>query len=82
LGNPAHLARFVYSVRVLGSTHVDPLILRGTETVGKPGPERLTFEYVKIDLHLYGAGFYYIPGTDTCIKIGGSVRVQTDLQPR
>ena len=23
---------------------------------------------------LYGAGFYYIPGTDTCLKIGGWVR--------
>src|SRR5258705_7508619 len=30
-------------------------------------------EYVKI-CNLYGAGFYYIPGTDTCIKIGGYVR--------
>ena len=27
-------------------------------------------QYVKI-CSLYGAGFYYIPGTDTCIKIGG-----------
>ncbi len=27
-------------------------------------------EYVRI-CSLYGAGFYYIPGTDTCIKIGG-----------
>ena len=35
-------------------------------------------EYVKI-CTLYGAGFYYIPGTDTCIKIGGYVRVQVDL---
>jgi hypothetical protein len=26
---------------------------------------------------LYGAGFYYIPGTDTCMKIGGYVRVDT-----
>jgi hypothetical protein len=25
---------------------------------------------------LYGAGFYYIPGTDTCIKIGGFVRTE------
>ena len=24
---------------------------------------------------LYGAGFYYIPGTDTCLKIGGWARV-------
>ena len=23
---------------------------------------------------LYGAGFYYIPGTDTCLKVGGWVR--------
>ncbi|MBH5371651.1 porin [Bradyrhizobium glycinis] len=30
-------------------------------------------EYVKI-CSLYGAGFYYIPGTDTCIKFGGYVR--------
>src|SRR5262245_9848763 len=30
-------------------------------------------EYVKI-CDAYGAGFYYIPGTDTCIKVGGYVR--------
>jgi len=30
-------------------------------------------EYVKI-CSLYGAGFYYIPGSDTCIKLGGYVR--------
>jgi hypothetical protein len=26
---------------------------------------------------LYGAGFYYIPGTDTCLKVGGWVRYET-----
>src|SRR6478672_5204521 len=31
--------------------------------------------YVKI-CSLYGDGFYYIPGTDTCIKIGGFVRAE------
>ncbi|QQO23704.1 porin [Bradyrhizobium diazoefficiens] len=30
-------------------------------------------EYVKV-CSLYGAGFYYIPGTDTCIKLSGYVR--------
>jgi len=30
-------------------------------------------EYVKI-CTLYGDGFYYIPGSDTCIKFGGYVR--------
>jgi len=32
-------------------------------------------EYVKV-CSLYGAGFYYIPGTDTCIRIGGYVRAE------
>ncbi|MCA6110237.1 porin [Bradyrhizobium cenepequi] len=31
-------------------------------------------EYVKV-CSLYGAGFWYIPGTDTCMKIGGYLRV-------
>jgi hypothetical protein len=35
-------------------------------------------EYVKI-CSLYGAGFYYMPGTDTCIKLGGYVRADTTL---
>jgi len=35
-------------------------------------------EYVKV-CSLYGAGFFYIPGTDTCIKIGGAVRVQAEF---
>jgi hypothetical protein len=30
--------------------------------------------YVKI-CSLYGDGFYYIPGTDTCLKLGGYLRV-------
>jgi len=32
-------------------------------------------EYVKV-CSLYGAGFYYIPGTDICMKVGGYVRFQ------
>ena len=35
-------------------------------------------EYVKI-CSLYGAGFYYIPGTDICLKIGGYVRAEYGL---
>ncbi|MDB5653793.1 MAG: Porin [Tardiphaga sp.] len=35
-------------------------------------------EYVKV-CSLYGAGFYYIPGTDTCLKIGGYIRVDTSI---
>ena len=35
-------------------------------------------EYVKI-CSLYGAGFYYMPGTDTCIKFGGYLRADAVL---
>src|SRR6195256_4120567 len=33
-------------------------------------------EYMRI-CSLYGAGFWFIPGTDTCIKLGGYLRVDT-----
>jgi hypothetical protein len=33
-------------------------------------------EYVKL-CSLYGPGFFYIPGTDTCTKFGGYVRLDT-----
>jgi len=33
-------------------------------------------QYVKI-CDLYGAGYFYVPGTETCIKLGGYVRFNT-----
>ncbi len=36
-------------------------------------------EYVKV-CSIYGAGFFYIPGTDTCIKIGGWIRAEYGFQ--
>jgi hypothetical protein len=35
-------------------------------------------EYVRI-CSAYGAGFWYVPGTDTCMKIGGYLRVESDI---
>ena len=35
-------------------------------------------QYVKI-CSLYGAGFYYMPGTDTCLKVGGWVRAEINV---
>jgi Porin subfamily len=34
-------------------------------------------EYVKV-CNLYGAGFWYVPGTDTCIKIGAYAKLQVE----
>jgi len=39
--------------------------------VAEPEPA----EYVKI-CDVYGAGYFYIPGTETCLKIGGYVRYE------
>ena len=35
-------------------------------------------QYVKV-CSLYGAGFYYIPGTDICLKVGGYLRAEADV---
>jgi len=34
-------------------------------------------DYVRV-CDAFGAGFYYIPGTDTCLRIGGYVRFQVE----
>lgn len=46
----------------------------GARAVEPPVKAR-AIEYVKV-CSLYGVGFYYIPGTDTCIKLGGYLRVE------
>ncbi|MNH88876.1 putative outer membrane protein y4fJ precursor [compost metagenome] len=40
-------------------------------------PEPL--EYVRV-CDAFGTGYFYIPGTETCLKIGGYVRVQVDAR--
>ncbi len=52
------------------------VVVTGARAADMPVKAR-PVEYVKI-CTLYGAGFYYIPGTDTCLKIGGYVRVQAE----
>jgi len=38
-------------------------------------------EYVRV-CDAFGTGFFYIPGTETCLKIGGFVRFQTSFGPK
>ena len=38
----------------------------------KPAPADRPVEYVKI-CDAYGSGFYYIPGTEACLKLGGYI---------
>ena len=52
-------------VAVSGARAADAVV------IAEPEP----MEYVRV-CDVYGAGFYYIPGTETCIKIGGMVRYE------
>jgi hypothetical protein len=57
---------------VLGSA-ATLLAMGGAQAADLPVKAKAV-EYVRI-CSLYGAGFWYIPGTDTCIKLGGYLRV-------
>ena len=56
---------------LLGST-AGILAVGGTQAADLPVKAKAV-EYVRI-CSSYGAGFFYIPGTDTCIKLGGYLR--------
>ncbi|MCT8998920.1 porin [Chelativorans intermedius] len=53
------------TVAATGAQAADPIFV--------PEPEPM--EYVRV-CDVYGAGFFYIPGTETCLKIGGYVRYE------
>jgi hypothetical protein len=59
---------------VLGSA-AGLVAMSGAQAADLPVKARAV-EYVKV-CSLYGAGFFYIPGSDTCIKLGGYLRVDT-----
>ena len=56
---------------ILGSA-AGLLAMSGAQAADLPVKAKAV-EYVRI-CSLYGAGFFYIPGTDTCIKLGGYLR--------
>src|SRR5690349_1346326 len=68
-----HLMRMVKSL-LLGSAAglVAVAVAQAADLPVKAKP----VEYVKV-CSLYGAGFWYVPGTDTCLKIGSFGRTQT-----
>ena len=46
-----------------------------------PSKKASPVSYVTI-CDAYGAGFFFIPGTDTCLKVGGYVRAEYSIQQR
>src|SRR3954449_10896012 len=49
------------------------LVLIGNAAAADLPVKAKAVEYMRI-CSAYGAGFWYIPGTDTCIKLGGYFR--------
>jgi hypothetical protein len=47
----------------------------GAQAADLPSRKAAPVEYVRV-CNTWGAGFFYIPGTDTCIRIGGRVRAE------
>ncbi len=53
----------------------------GAQAADLPARKAAPVEYVKV-CDAYGAGFFFIPGTDTCIKVGGRVRADFAVSQR
>ncbi|MBF9232241.1 porin [Microvirga alba] len=45
----------------------------GAQAADLPAKKAAPVEYVRV-CSTYGAGFFYIPGTETCLRVGGRVR--------
>ncbi|WP_312402587.1 porin [Rhizobium sp.] len=52
-------------------------VAQAADAIVAAEPEPL--EYVRV-CDAFGTGYFYIPGTETCLKIGGYVRVQVDAR--
>ncbi len=54
------------------------LVATGAYAADLPSKKAAPVSYVKV-CDAYGAGFFYIPGTETCIKLGGRVRADYSM---
>ncbi|MCJ2081090.1 porin [Methylobacterium sp. J-090] len=52
----------------------------GAQAADLPVKKAAPIEYVRV-CSAYGAGFFYIPGTDTCIRLSGRARLEIGFQP-
>ena len=47
----------------------------GAQAADLPAKKAAAVEYVRV-CSTYGAGFFYIPGTETCLRVGGRARAE------
>ncbi len=53
----------------------------GAQAADLPSRKAAPVEYVRV-CSAYGAGFFYIPGTETCLRVGGRVRAEYTVGER
>ncbi|MFN3671802.1 MAG: porin, partial [Bosea sp. (in: a-proteobacteria)] len=51
----------------------------GAQAADLPSRKAAPVEYVRV-CSTYGAGFFYIPGTQTCLRVGGRIRAEYLVQ--
>ena len=56
------------------------VITAGAQAADLPSRKAAPVEFVKV-CDAYGAGFFYIPGSDTCLRVGGYVRAEYQFTP-
>ena len=64
---------------LLGSAAVIAVVA-GAQAADLPSKKAAPATYVKI-CDAYGAGFFYIPGSETCVRLGGYVRAEYQYVP-
>ena len=64
---------------LLGSAAALAVVV-GAQAADLPSKKAVAVNYVKI-CDAYGSGFFFIPGTETCVRLGGYVRAEYQYTP-
>ncbi len=65
---------------LLASSSAIPVLVTGALAADLPSKKAAPIQYVKI-CDAYGVGFFWIPGSDTCVRVGGYVRAVYEFTP-
>jgi Porin subfamily len=55
--------------------------MSGAQAADLPSKKSAPVQFVRV-CSAYGAGFFYIPGTETCLRVGGRVRTEYAISER
>src|SRR5215203_3146818 len=67
-----------YVMRFLIRSAAVLAVVTGAQAADLPAKAVAPVEYVRV-CSTYGSGFFYVPGTETCLRVGGRVRAELSL---